>query len=126
MRHISRYISSELTSIYNQSKKLAEIAQILKLCLPENLEKNCQIGSFVKGSLILVVEDAVWATQIRYFLPEIRDKLRGNAKLYQLSSIKIIIDPNLYTKNLTTTTTIKKPKKSDQSPWEEILKLLKT
>lgn len=34
----------------------------------------------------------VWATQLRYILPELRDRLRKEAGLYQLSSIKVTVN----------------------------------
>lgn len=73
---------------------LEELSSKLALYLPENMIAECQVGSFNKGCLLLIVSNAAWASQLRYFLPELRDKLRKEAGLYQLSSIKISIkDP---------------------------------
>lgn len=70
---------------------LEELSQKIAQYLPENLASHCSVGSFNKGCLLLTTNDAAWANQLHYFLPELRDKLRKEAGLYQLASIKIKI-----------------------------------
>lgn len=71
--------------------QLEELSLKISEFLPSHLTSKCQVGSFNKGSLVLTTTNAAFASEIRYLLPELRDKLRKEAGLYQLSSIKITI-----------------------------------
>jgi hypothetical protein len=71
--------------------QLEELNSKLYGYLPQALQEHCQVGSFNRGCLVIVVTDSVWASQLRYSIPELRDKLRSEAGIYQLSSIKVTI-----------------------------------
>ncbi|QMT61251.1 MULTISPECIES: DUF721 domain-containing protein [unclassified Legionella] len=94
MRSISRCLNKQLADLCQRSVQLEELANKIKLMLPDVLANQCQVGSFNKGCLLLTTTDAAWATQLRYAIPELRDKLRKEAGMYQLSSIKVtVIEP---------------------------------
>lgn len=92
MRLINRYLNHQLEGICQHSIQLEALNAQVSTYLPEAIRPHCHIGSFAKGCLSLTITDPVWATQLRYYLPELRDKLRSEAKLYQLVSIKINLD----------------------------------
>lgn len=77
--------------------QLEELSHKVLQLLPADLAASCQVGSFNKGCLILTTANAAWASQLRYALPELRDRLRKEAGMYQLLSIKvdIVIPPTL-------------------------------
>lgn len=77
--------------------QLEELSHKVVQLLPDDLASSCQVGSFNKGCLILTTQNAAWASQLRYALPELRDRLRKEAGMYQLLSIKvdIVIPPTL-------------------------------
>ncbi|KTD05616.1 DUF721 domain-containing protein [Fluoribacter gormanii] len=104
MRSISRCLNKQLVDLCQRSVQLEELANKIKLMLPDALANECQVGSFNKGCLLLTTTDAAWATQLRYAIPELRDKLRKEAGMYQLSSIKVVvIEPTLqYAKSVLT------------------------
>ncbi|MFA6302091.1 MAG: DUF721 domain-containing protein [Legionella sp.] len=89
MRPIKQCLNKQLTELCQQSLELEQLSKTVANLLPPDLSKKCQVGSFNKGCLTISTTDAVWASQLRYLLPELRDKLRSEAGLYQLSSIKI-------------------------------------
>ncbi|VEB38067.1 Zn-ribbon-containing, possible RNA-binding protein-like protein [Legionella sainthelensi] len=91
MRSISHCLNKQLAEICQHSFQLEELSHRVKQLLPENLVTECNVGSFNKGCLVLTTTNAVWATQLRYILPELRDRLRKEAGIYQLSSIKITV-----------------------------------
>ncbi|MDF1758527.1 MAG: DUF721 domain-containing protein [Legionellaceae bacterium] len=123
MRHITQCINNKLANICAQAIKIEDISKLLLTYLPDDLKHNCRAASFIRGCLVIVVADAIWASQLRYVVPELRDRLRNEAKLYQISSIKIIIDPKIYSDS-STQKAIKKTVPSKKSPWTEILKSL--
>jgi hypothetical protein len=92
MNHISRCLNSKLIEICNRATQLEELNRKLVDYFPEELRGRYRVSSFTNGCLVLVTHDQVWATQLRYFIPELRDKLRSHAGIYQLASIKINID----------------------------------
>lgn len=121
MRHITRCTNTKLTEICLQAIKLEEISAITIGYLPESLRAHCKVGSFRNGCLVLTTQDPVWAAQLRYFIPELRDKLRSEAKIYQLGSIKVTIDVE-HNQVQTKKAVIKV---IQTSPWGKILDYLK-
>src|SRR3990167_9910739 len=91
MRHITRCLNSQLADICQRAIKLEELNAKVYDYLPESLRKHCQVGSFNKSCLVLITHDPVWASQLRFALPELRDKLRSEAGIHQLASIKVTI-----------------------------------
>ncbi len=91
MRRIHRCLNNRLREICQRTVQLEALQLQLSSSLPEALQAHCQVGSFTRGCLVIVTTDAVWASQLRYSVPELRDKLRREAKLYQLSSIKVTV-----------------------------------
>ncbi|KTC83887.1 Zn-ribbon-containing, possible RNA-binding protein-like protein [Legionella cincinnatiensis] len=96
MRSISHCLNKQLAEICQRSFQLEELSHKVKQLLPENLGKECYVGSFNKGCLVLTTTNAVWATQLRYALPELRDRLRKEAGLYQLLSIKVAVSTPIF------------------------------
>lgn len=90
MRRINQCLNPQLAAICQQAMALEELQQKLIKFLPEKLKTTCQVSSFNKGCLTITTSDAVWATQLRYLIPELRDQLRKSG-LYKLMSIKIMI-----------------------------------
>ncbi|OGV31398.1 MAG: hypothetical protein A3E88_02960 [Legionellales bacterium RIFCSPHIGHO2_12_FULL_35_11] len=124
MRHISQCLNSKIAKTCMQTKKISDISNFMQNIIPNDILNNCKVGSFLRGSLVIIVNDAVWASQLRYLLPEIRDKLRNEMKLYELSSIKISIDKEIF-KNKQIDNPINSLKNIQKSPWSSILNDLK-
>jgi hypothetical protein len=91
MRLIKHCLNKQLADICNGSIQLEDLSSKVAKLLPENLASKCHVGSFNKGCLVLTTTSADWATQLRYLLPELRDKLRKELGLYQLSNLKVVI-----------------------------------
>ncbi|WP_028388170.1 DUF721 domain-containing protein [Legionella fairfieldensis] len=97
MRPISHCLNSRLLDICHRATQLDDLNKKLNDYLPFSLIGHCQAGAFNRGCLLLIASNAAWATELRYYLPELRDKLR-KAGLYQLTSIKIALaEPDVHT-----------------------------
>ena len=94
MRRINRCLNTKLLELCQRAIQLEELNKQLYHTLPESLHQHCRMGSFNAGCLTIVANDAVWASQLRYYLPELRDKLRREAGLYQLVAIKVTVNQN--------------------------------
>lgn len=91
MKHIRDCLNNKIGAIYQHACSLRTIEPIVRKHLPELLKPHTTIGGLHQGCLILITHDAVWASQLRYELPYLRDILRKEAHLYQLRTIKINI-----------------------------------
>lgn len=91
MRPIGECVTDELQAIFAHAKKIISLNEEVKKNLPENLAKNCKVGDFRQGSLVLNTSNAIWATELRFYLPTLRDKLRKSSNFYNLANIKIIV-----------------------------------
>lgn len=91
MRPVHQCINPTLETLCREAMQLEALNDLVLRFLPESLQPYCQVGSFQKGTLILLVQDSVWASQLRYSLPDIRDALRKDGGIYQLTSIKITL-----------------------------------
>ncbi len=91
MRRINRCLNTRLIQICQRTVQLEELTSKLYNYLPSPLQDHCHVGSFNRGCLVIVASNPAWASQLRYSLPELRDKLRIEAGIYQLSSIKVTI-----------------------------------
>lgn len=91
MRSISRCLNKQLTDLCQRSMQLEDLSTKVAQLLPPPLAAACHVGSFNKGCLVLITNNAAWASQLRYSIPELRDKLRKESGMYQLLSIKVTI-----------------------------------
>lgn len=89
MRHISKCLNFKLNQICMEAIKLEELSQLVLCHLPQELQPHCQVGSFRNGKLILITAQATWATQLRYFVPELRDLLRSQSGLHSLRAVEV-------------------------------------
>jgi len=94
MRRINRCLNKQLLTICQQAVQLDDLNLKLSKYLPAQIREHCKIGSFTKGALLIITDDPVWATELRYCIPALRDTLRKEAGLYQLISIKIEVAAN--------------------------------
>jgi hypothetical protein len=88
MKPIIDCLDIHLRDLHQRALQLDELNCKVKANLPASLNNYCQVVAFSQGCLVLSATNAAWATELRYCLPELRDKLR-RAGLHQLASIKI-------------------------------------
>lgn len=110
MRHITRCLNTQLAEICQRAIKLEELNTKIYNYLPENLRERCYVGSFNKSCLTLITHDPAWASQLRFALPQLRDKLRGEAGIHQLASIKVTVSTEQCNAAI-----LKSPKKNELS-----------
>jgi hypothetical protein len=96
MRLIKNCINKQLVSLCQRSVQLEELHNKISQLLPCELAKGCQVSNFDKGCLTITTTDASWASQLRYLVFELRDKLRTGG-LPQLLAIKInLVEPLIH------------------------------
>lgn len=91
MRPIKNCFNNQIANICTRVFELESLNARIHIFLPEELRNGCQAASFNRGVLVLTTTDSSQATQLRFFKSELRDKLRREAGLYQLTAIDIKI-----------------------------------
>lgn len=91
MRPITHCTNKQLTQICRQAVQLEILALKILPLLPDSIRKHCKVSAYLKGCLVLSTSDAIWASQLRYCLPEMRDKLRKEGILPGLTAIEIAV-----------------------------------
>lgn len=112
MRRINRCFNKQILSLCQQTVQLDDLNLKLQQYLPETLRDHCRAGSFNRGCLLLVISKPAVATELRYFIPTLRDTLRSEAGLYQLTSIKVQIIADQYPQTQATGSKTPKPELS--------------
>ncbi len=93
MRQITQCFNASLAAMHQEATQLKTLTALVQQHLGQDEPVPCQVSRFSKGSLVLTVEDAVWATRLRYELPTLRDRLR-QAGLHHLTAIRINLAPS--------------------------------
>lgn len=106
MRKIKQCFSPELTKMLQHVSNLEQINQLVQNFLSPSLQLHCYVSQFINGRLKIAVRDMSAATELRFFIPTLRDLLRQKAGLVQL--ISITIDPLVDAANNQTKSTPKK------------------
>src|SRR3990167_6195264 len=94
MRKMNDCFDKQLTAIYQQIVQLKQINQLVNKYLPKSLQAHCQVTRFNQGRLNIGVNEVSFATELRFFLPTLRDLLRQKGKLHQLTSLSISVVPS--------------------------------
>ena len=94
MRRITQCFNTPLAAIYKQASQLEALTTLVQNYFKKTQHASvpCTVSRFTNGCLILAVDDPVWAAQLRFELPNLRDKLRQEG-LHQLTSIQINMLP---------------------------------
>ena len=71
------------------SHQLDKLQDLIQQLLPEHLRSHVRVGNMKNGQLLLICDDTSWTTELKFLLPELRDRLREEYQLYQLSGLRI-------------------------------------
>ena len=96
IKKISHALSQDnqnLAHILEQVVHLKRLDEFLKSFLEKPLGNYCRVANLRDGCLIIEVDSAAWATQLRYLTPDLLNALRSKGKMPQLRSIKTYIHP---------------------------------
>jgi hypothetical protein len=94
MRKINQCLNPVLMSVCQQAIELESLTAIVQDYIKPFTAAPCSVISLNKGCLVLLVETALSATELRYQLPALRDYLRSHMGLHQLVTIKIQVRPS--------------------------------
>lgn len=85
--------ASALCQLSNRARYLATLDRTVRALLPAAIVDHCRVANLRDNVLVLQAEGTVWATKLRYQLPQILTDLRRLPDLKGLDSIRIRIAP---------------------------------
>lgn len=94
MKKIIHCLNDKLNNIIDSTEQVKQINRLLTQSLPAPLNQHCRASSFQSGILYLELDNPSLATEIRYLIPELRNHLRSNHRMYDLISIKASFNAN--------------------------------
>lgn len=90
--------ASVLAFIQSKAQQLISLNHIWQTVISSNeLNEHTRVANFRKGDLIIECDSAVWATRLRYLLPDIKQKLLNYPDLHSLVQIEWRIQPAFHT-----------------------------
>lgn len=94
-RHISNILQAnqELRSLFQRANLHGKLQSILQQCLPAAAAKHCHLGNFTADQLTLVVDNAHWATRLRYQQEQLLERLRQHQEFAGLHSLRLQVRP---------------------------------
>lgn len=90
---VLKHPKNELAELIHKVNVLKDLNQTLRALLDPKLAKHCEIANFENNTLVLTVDNANWATRIRYAIPDLIKQLKQHPSFNKLKSIKCIITP---------------------------------
>ncbi len=98
-KHVSNYLGQEnniLQDIVRNGKTLARLTRMVAKYLDDDLVKHFVVASYSKNKLTLCIDNAAWATRLRYELNNLLQLLKQNNTFASLEEIKLIISKDYY------------------------------
>ena len=77
--------------ITGKHKKVGGVVRVWEQMLPANLGKHCRIDDLKDGSLKVVVDNAVYANELRWCSSEVLELLKKNCPAARISRINIVV-----------------------------------
>lgn len=84
-----------LGKLLAQARQIEKLDVLTKQFLNPNLAKHCQVCNLKNGRLIIATAKAVYATRLKYEIPELLAKLRQLDGFQQLTGIDCKVMPAL-------------------------------
>jgi len=83
--------NGQLKKLLNKTKQLRKLDQDFQTILDPQLTKHCKIANLRNDCLIIIADNATWATRIRYMAPDLLEKLKNKPNFQQVKTIRCII-----------------------------------
>lgn len=77
-------------SNWNSQLSIAKLRSSWYKVVGESIAKHCEISQVVNGVLIVRAQSAVWATQLSYLIPQLKEKINNNLENIEIKEIKVI------------------------------------
>jgi hypothetical protein len=82
-----------LSILHRKVAQLDKLTALLKNSLNDPLRQHCQVANLKDDCLVIMVDSAAWATQIRYLTPDLLKQLKRSPELQHVRTLHCYIDP---------------------------------
>lgn len=118
----SKQNNSAFGKIVQQSQRLTKLNMLFKNFLEASLKMHCQLAQIEGSELVIIVDNASWATRLRYAIPEILKNIKTQPEFSTVKKIRYCI-------RLEANEELRKTQKSRLSPeieqlWKDTLEKL--
>ncbi len=86
---------SMLGKLLEKAKQLTELDKLIKGYLGPKLAEHCQVCNLRNGRLVIMTQKAVYATRLKYEIPELLARLREREGFQGLIGIDCKVSPEL-------------------------------
>lgn len=90
---IIKQSNNSLAHLINRSKQFNQLTNFVKQFIAVELQPHCRVYDYKNNCLILATASSHWHLRLSYEVPNLLSHLRTNKGLYDLASIKIIVQP---------------------------------
>lgn len=89
-------LNPTLGQLIKTAQQISELDNAICDYLPTQLKPHVRVGEFTQGNLLLFTTNSAFATQIRYQIPELLERLRKDQRWQGIRSINVKIHPDGY------------------------------
>jgi len=87
--------SSPLQYLVKKAREIVSTDEAIHRLLPEGLAPHCRTINVTPNHIIVIhVDSAIWATRLRYLVPDLLDQLHENSSFSHISDIHCRVNPN--------------------------------
>ena len=83
---------NSLKHLVSKAKQITAADEALQAFLPGDLAAHCHVMNITENALVIKVDSAAWATQLRYLTPDLLIALQ-RAKMGTLTTIRYRVRP---------------------------------
>ncbi len=82
--------NATLSLLLRQAQELRSLESLLNARVGDAFAQNCKVAAFREdGTLLLVAKSPVWATRLRYLVPDLITWARGVPEFHSIKSIHV-------------------------------------
>lgn len=87
--------NSQVAALITHANYLSKLSQVVQALLPMPLSEHVYVANFQQHILTLVTDNPVWASRLRYSIPELRHKLKSHASFPgKIDEIVVKVSPD--------------------------------
>ena len=91
--HVLQQDSQIIDGVLLKLKQLRDLQNILHGYLDKKLAPHCQVANYENNSLCVITATALWATQLRFQIPNLLTQLRRHDELKTIVELRCKIRP---------------------------------
>lgn len=91
INNLFNHDDSTLSHLITKALSIDKLNNSLKKILSPELSEQCRLGQYENGIMTLYIHSAAYATQMRFYVPDLLTELRQHQAFYGLKSIQVKI-----------------------------------